>query len=326
MCMKRVLLICPSFNGYELEIIKEFERRGFDFVFIEDDSVSNNSPIYKRVSRTLYKKKVNNYYNKKFLEVKDVQFDYVLVVKGGEVTYDFINNLRVLQNAKFILYLWDSINNNRNALKLLRCFDKVYSFDQNDCDNYKFNFRAFFYTNHEITSCSKEYDLLFIGAFHSDRYSLLDKISRNISDGITTKFILFTTIFSYLLNRFFLKTIHKNNRIKFIFKRISLSESILLEDKSRAILDINHYNQSGLTTRAFDCINRKIKLITTNKNIKKYDFFNEENIQVIDRGEALIDLNFLTEHYVEIEQQIVKSYSVKAWANDILNIKEYENE
>ena len=174
--MKRVLLICPSFNDYELEIIKEFQRRGFDLVFIEDDFVSNNSPIYNRISRKLYKNKVKNYYNKKFLEVRDIRFDFILVVKGGEVTYDFIYNLKVLQNAKFILYLWDSINNNRNALKLSRCFDKVYSFDQDDCDNYKFNFRAFFYTSHEVTSCTKKYDLLFIGAFHSDRYFLLDKI------------------------------------------------------------------------------------------------------------------------------------------------------
>jgi hypothetical protein len=317
--MKRVLLICPSFHGYELEIIKEFELRGIDVFFIEDDFVSNNSPIYKRISGTLFKNKVTNYYNKKFFEVKDVQFDYVLVVKGGEVTPNFLDTLQSNQKSKFILYLWDSIENNKNALKLIKYFDQIYSFDQDDCINYQFKFKPLFYTNHKHSNCAKEYDLMFIGAFHSDRYYVLDQISKQLPDDVVINFTLFTGKITYLYNKYVTKNISKNKKIKFIFKRISLEDAILLEDKSKVIVDINNYKQSGMTTRAFDCINRKVKMITTNSYIKSYDFYNENNIQIIDRKNFVVDLNFLSKDYIDIDQKILSNYSVKSWVDVMLS-------
>ena len=61
---------------------------------------------------------------------------------------------------------------------------------------------------------------------------------------------------------------------------MSQEEIISLISKSKAILDINHPSQVGLTMRTFETLGANKKLITTNENIKIYDFFDKENIDV----------------------------------------------
>ena len=47
---------------------------------------------------------------------------------------------------------------------------------------------------------------------------------------------------------------------------------------SRCILDAPQAGQVGLTIRTIECLGAKRKLVTTNSDIKNYDFYNENNI------------------------------------------------
>ena len=62
--------------------------------------------------------------------------------------------------------------------------------------------------------------------------------------------------------------------------------------KSKVILDINHPYQRGLTLRTFEALGAK-KIITTNQEIKKFPFYNENNVFVIDRTNIRLNKSFL---------------------------------
>ena len=95
-------------------------------------------------------------------------------------------------------------------------------------------------------------------------------------------------------------------------------KNIEIEDTSKVILDIQHPAQTGLTMRTIEMIGLKKKIITTNQDIVHYDFYRPENIQVIDRKNAIIDKTFFDKEYVEISRSIYEKYSIRNWVLEIL--------
>ena len=66
------------------------------------------------------------------------------------------------------------------------------------------------------------------------------------------------------------------------------------------------------------------KLITTNAEIKKYDFYHPDNILVWDgKNEDLID-EFLKVPYCEMPFEIRKKYGFTNWLNYILQVEPYQ--
>jgi len=61
------------------------------------------------------------------------------------------------------------------------------------------------------------------------------------------------------------------------------------------------------------------KLITTNKDIVNYDFYNPNNIFVWDNIKTEIPNDFLTTPYQPLSIPIFEKYSIKKWVKTILN-------
>ena len=62
----------------------------------------------------------------------------------------------------------------------------------------------------------------------------------------------------------------------------------------------------------------KRKFITTNKDIVNYDFYNSNNILVIDRKNPIIDFDFLMTPYEELDENIYYKYSLENWILEVL--------
>jgi hypothetical protein len=82
---------------------------------------------------------------------------------------------------------------------------------------------------------------------------------------------------------------------------------------SKVVLDINHPNQKGLTMRTFETIGAQRKLITTNEDIKRYSFYNPNNILVINRKNPELNESFFYSDYEPIEDSIYNKSSIKGW-------------
>lgn len=109
----------------------------------------------------------------------------------------------------------------------------------------------------------------------------------------------------------------KAKRKEFCFAKLTKEEIVNLYEASRCVLDAPQDDQSGLTIRTIECLGAGKKLITTNKNIKEYDFYREENILVID-GKIDWNSRFFSDEYVELPEIIYEKYSIENWVKELL--------
>lgn len=74
----------------------------------------------------------------------------------------------------------------------------------------------------------------------------------------------------------------------------------------------------GLTMRTFETLGASKKLVTTNAQVRDYDFFDPSNILVIDRKlPPRIPDSFLETAYVPARADIYAKYSLQGWIKDV---------
>ena len=69
--------------------------------------------------------------------------------------------------------------------------------------------------------------------------------------------------------------------------------------------------------RTFESVGSGKKLITTNSEIKKYPFYNPNNIFVIDRNNIQLDVAFFDLPYQDIDSKIYESMSIGGWLQEL---------
>jgi hypothetical protein len=219
--------------------------------------------------------------------------------------------------------MWDSFENKKSLLKNIEHFDNCFIFDPFDAKKYGLHFRPLFYSGgiNKNDDEKYEYDISFVGTAHSDRYLIASQIEASLLSSMT--------IYKYLyLQAPWMFWIHKfgNNAFKgarvdeFKFTPINKLELQRIFSASRSVLDIEHPKQSGLTMRTFETLGNQKKLITTNVNILDYDFYNPNNIFVIDRKKVpVIPTQFFTEPYSQLSDDLNYKYSLTGWVDEVLD-------
>jgi hypothetical protein len=105
----------------------------------------------------------------------------------------------------------------------------------------------------------------------------------------------------------------------FYFEPLAKYEVQRLFSDSFAILDIQHPHQVGLTMRTFEAMGAGKKLITTNARVKNTDFYNPENILVVERDSVpSIPSGFFLTPYVPPSDFILNKYSINGWLDDVV--------
>jgi hypothetical protein len=321
---KTVLFLAPKFFGYDQEIKKELEDLGTE-TFLYDERPKNDfsTKVLLRLNlKSLIQKKIDAYYDNIIRETEDKDIDYLFLVNAETIDTHKINKIKELHpNIKIYTYMWDSIKNKKKSMQYLPLSDKFFTFDPNDIKiDSKIKFLPLFYIRdyeHIVTNESCDYDISFVGTIHSDRYQVVKGIQ---TAGLKVFYYFFSP--SKILFKL-QQLLHKNFReiepqdIDFeLFKKEQLLDVI---SKSKSIIDIEHPDQKGLTMRTMEMIGAKKKLITTNSNIKEYDFYTPENICVIDRTNPKVPHNFLENDYKELPIEIYEKYSLKSWIGKIFS-------
>ena len=325
---KNVLIFVPGGQGiYGTEIKKKIESQGaFVKVYNERPSSSVLGKIVTRISKNISEIPFNTYINKIILENKYIQYDYVLVIRAESFHQSSVKLLRhAFPHARYILYLWDSINNT-DTKKIIPYFDKAFSFDPIDVSNNSFlQYRPTFYLDqyHNISKNDINYlsDIFFIGTIHSDRYKILQFINESL---FKNEMSMYTYMFFPGKIMFYKKYLsdskfRPNNIAEFNFIMLNLERTLRIVSTHRASLDIQHPAQTGLTLRPIEMLGASRKLITTNKNIKNYDFYDENNILIIDRNTPVIDKEFIYTPYNPVNSFIYNKYSLQSWVCDIFS-------
>lgn len=322
---KNILYISPKFFGYEKIIKEKLENLGAVVDYF-DDRPSNDflTKVFIRLKLKFFvNKKINNYYNALYNYIKDKNYDYIFVVSPETFSFkelEIIKNLK--PNAKTILYMWDSFEN-KNSFNTIELFDEVFSFDNRDAQKYDLSFLPLFYIEEyeKLETKKHEFDITFIATAHSDRYKIAKKVNKVLDNYKSYYYFYLPSKIMYYIRKYFVKNYEYGNIEDFSFKPLEHSKIFDYFSKSKVILDINHPNQYGLTMRTFECLGAKKKLITTNQNILEYDFYNPNNIMVINRNNPVIDKIFFDSLYEELESGVYKKYSIENWLKTIFREK-----
>lgn len=323
---KNILYISVKTFNYEKEIKNKLTFLGAKVDYF--DERPSNSILVKgiiRVKKSLYKKKIDIYYSNILKKIANKSYDYFFLVKGEVVPSFFIKELKKQQpSCKFIFYTWDSFENNPNAIHILHLFDRKFSFDHKDSVRYNIGFRPLFYIDiykevliESITNY--KYQLLFLGTAHSDRYRISTNVVSFCEKHNLTSFTFYymPSKLVYFVKSIFDPTFKEFDYEKLGFKSLSSVDIINLYKESKIILDINHPQQRGMTMRTFEALGAGKKIITTNKEIKKYSFYNSNNILVIDRENIKLEKTFFETAFKPLSENMLYEMSIEGWLNSI---------
>ncbi|OCL22216.1 hypothetical protein A9G07_08995 [Gilliamella sp. wkB72] len=99
--------------------------------------------------------------------------------------------------------------------------------------------------------------------------------------------------------------------------KISYLDNIKKVKQSDIILEIGQMGQTGVTLRAIEAILLNKRLITTNKSIKKYDFYSPEQIFILDENNYHQIKKFLESQFIPISLDKLYKYSSNAMLETI---------
>ena len=329
---QRVLFISPRFFGYEKEIQRELEEAGNQVDWYDDRPSS--TLLMKAVIRLrpqLVTKIVNKYFDDIIRQVANVTYDIVFVIKGEALPAEKIQTLRqVLSEARFLYYSWDSFNNFKNSYEKLQYFDKVYSFDRFDSiENKKIKHLSLFYTRaYEALGEQKkngkhDIDLLFLGSIHSDRYLVVKKVWAAVQilkpDVRLYGHFFYQSKWVFAIKKVFDRQFRLIPWPDVKWKSLRSENALSLIERSQILVDVHHPGQTGLTMRTIECLGANRKLITTNSDVKNYDFYNSENILIVDRLAPLILDSFINTGFRPVDADICAKYSLRKWLAEIFS-------
>lgn len=325
---KKILFFSPAFFNYESKIADKMREMG---AYVDMYDVRSVKGAFERallkISPAFFNKKSFKYYESILQNNLKKDYDYILIVKCDMTPVSILRKFReVYPNAKLCLNLWDSVDNIPGVTEKFKYFDTLHSFDPEDCKRYKeLKLRPLFYVDEFKKSNDSiedyKYDISFLGTVHSDRYSVIRAVK-----SIAKKNKLRCYWFLYLQSKFiyyFYKLTKKEFRntkpTSFSYEKMSSEDISKIVDSSRIILDVQHPKQTGLTMRTIEMIGMNKKLITTNASIKEYDFYNPNNIAVIDRKQVKLDMTFLKKEYELLHKDVYEKYSLKSWILEVLD-------
>lgn len=313
-------------------IVKNLEALGLKVININPEEIgefkydSLSQRILNLYHKTIsgnktYKQKLKKeFYLKDKYEIINTfeKYDFCLFIRADFFDDDIIQFCK-LKSKQIVSYHYDGINRNKKIFNKIKFFDDFFVFDKEDLKvNPSFKYISNFYFNYpeDDKNIKIENDFYFLGSHHESRkenifklYEKLSQLSNNVKFEIVFDKPDYKKIPSY-----------KERQIN-CFKKI-IAYNLYLENikKTKIIIDLVIDEHKGLSFRVFESLKYRKKLITTNKTIKDYPFYNENNILVLDNNNLEeIDL-FLKKPLVEIDPSIIKAYSFTNWFKNLYNI------
>ncbi len=283
--MKNAVLINIPFYTYNDEIIASLKRKGYNvFHFSYKPENSSISKFRFKYSKAYQKRFIKRHVEFIQKQLKDIDVDVFIFINPTTFTSDDVNAIfKNHEKAKKILYLWDAVTTYPQVKNIFSCFDKIYSFDIVDCKEYGFKYRPTFASKElleaKIENQPQEYDIFYIASYSKKRYGQLLQLLDICKENELRPFyhLYIKNKLAYL----FFKLQNPKLKMKYVStKLISNKEKLEIISKTRAIFDTPLDTQTGITMRVIEGMIMNKKIITTNKHIVDFDFYNDNDFFV----------------------------------------------
>ncbi|MBQ2885156.1 MAG: hypothetical protein IJE43_15600 [Alphaproteobacteria bacterium] len=309
----RILFISNNYFGYYKQIISTLKNRGAIVDWYSDVPTGVLSRLKAIVTDSLDSTYVQYYENikKKLSEY----YDYILVIKGDLVPTFFLDYLKSKYNsAQFIMYHWDDIEQFPSVIDRFKYFDRILSYNILDCEKYNLILRPVFYVPMQDINCNKFIDAFIVGSYNSIRGKFIKQFKKlNPEIDLYSHYYINPLIF--IKEQLDWTTIHE-----YKFHKLSYYDMMVFVAKSKACLDVPHSFQQGLTTRSIEALPFQTKIITTNPNIKLYDYYSPVNHCIVDLNNPIIEKDWIEQPYEKVDEGIVMKYTIDYWVDDIFDL------
>jgi hypothetical protein len=317
------LFISPVFFGYAQEIKKALEARGRCVAYFENRPAQDSlTKAIIRIAPLLVAQKSARYFQSIIAQLSGHPIKHVFVIKGEALSPASVRRMRqAFPGAFFTLYFWDSYRNMpADSREKAALFDRVLTFDPHDAaENPGMIYRPLFFLQDyvHLAAAVPDIDVFFLGTAHSDRYAILKKIERELPSARFEKCLYFPAKWLYYANclRYWDLPAERGN-VTFVPK--TKAEIRALVARSRIVVDIERSVQSGFTIRTLEMLGAGKKQITTNAAVRQADFYDPQNILVVDRSAPKIPTAFLETPYVPPAEEIVRRYSLDCWLDEVV--------
>ena len=319
--IRQALLIAPRYFGYEQDIADELHRQGAQVDLLPDRPFE--SPFLKAATRfrpELTRSAADRFFAKRLEQLARREYQTILVVQGESISACTLSALRIAYpRARMVFYTWDSLENKPFARANLRHYDQCLSFDPVDARRHGMRARPLFFSRgfERPMPGHFEYDISFVGTIHSDRYRVVRRVADTLLPAARAHWYLYMQApWMYSARKLLTRTVAGSRRDDFRFQSLSKSAVQQIFFDSKAVLDVEHPKQTGLTMRTIETVGSGTKLVTTNAAVREYDFYNANNICVVDRTDPRIDPSFLETPYSAVPTHIYQRYRLSQWVKD----------
>ncbi|MBW7675745.1 hypothetical protein [Chryseobacterium chendengshani] len=315
MTTKKITLIYPFSYGYIDFVVKEL--KSYPEVIVTDiktDLIKYSYPnlpvkIWNGITKLFGKNIKKEHFSNQILNKISEKQDIIFVIRPDLLELSLLKKLK--ENTKsFIAYYYDSCKKYPKQIEISSFFNEIYSYEKEDIEKYNFIETSNFIYNEVIENEEIIYDIFNISSYDT-RIDEIEKLSNRLTDaGIKIYFVLF----------YFEKLVYKN--LHSVTKYLSLQETKKLISQSKAMIDIQRKDQKGLSFRTFESLGYRKKLITTNEQVKNFDFYNPNNILIINSENINIEKikKFLDVPYIEISKDILAQYSLENFTKKIFKL------
>ncbi len=315
----KITLISHDLWGYGKHIEKALIEKGHDITFINCIEINYKytsflDRIHNFLRKTISGKNIKKEYRTEQI-IKKIQNlslqDTILVINPGEFNdqvFDFMKE----KTQKLIGHNYDSLKRVPLPKDYKNIFNKTFSFDDKDVKEHTdlIHLPNFIYLDFEENKNPNNKAFVIISKSRQ-RELILQKIALQMeSYGIHNfEFIVVTK-----------KDLKLHRKILCFKKNLCLNTVKEKMADAEILIDLLRKDQDGLSFRVFDALALNKKLITNNINIKEYDFYNPNNIFVIENTDVFtIPKKFLEHPHEKVPQQILNNYTLNHWVDKILS-------
>ncbi len=318
----KVALISLDYYGYDKYIVSAMRELGIEAVHIDIYANRYQYPnLWARfrnlINKTFFNSNIKREHLDKFIH-KELshygKFDKIIIIHAEWLSSEALEFCQSKSN-EMIAYHYDGVQRMPSISNTFGYFDKIYSYDKIDVEKYNLEFIPNYIYEQQPKNVVVKKRAFNISSLDK-RTPILEKIA----------FALEEKQFPYeflVVNRrqlnFYVPKI--KTKIKYLNKMVPRKISLEKIRNSSLMIDIQRPEQLGLTFRVFESLGYHKKLITTNKDIVNYDFYNPNNILLIDPDNIEIPDDFLNSEYQEVPERILNKYNIKNWVKKILDLE-----
>ncbi|WP_407401957.1 hypothetical protein [Chryseobacterium sp.] len=323
----KICLISFDFWHYDEYIVHKLKEKGIEATHINIGAFThknNKERLKNTFSKVFLGKNLKHAKRQNFIieSLKKIgRQDQILVINPESIEERVHVEIRK-HTDRNMAYLYDSMSRNP-AEHILHFFDTVFSFEDEDVK--KFGFEKITNYNY-LAHCpadkqNPKLDLFYITSHDKNRINRLNLLITQLAD-LKIKFEVIIAGKKGWKNKLSQLIDPKNATIlKFKRKNICHTQLPKYYKNSKVILDLMRENQTGLSFRIFEAMALEKKIITDNEEIKKKDFYNPNNILVLNEDFSNIERSFFETGYEKLPEDIYQKYTLDNWVNTVFKLE-----